>query len=109
MNNAHLKKLPTKDDIRRELSAQVREYLSRGETIAEIPKGESGRDCMRALPLPIISGPTRAPRTSLHQLTADIEYRRKDKSKPAVRKPKRRDTIVYDDFGEPLRIIKATD
>jgi len=109
MDNAHLKKLPTKEDLRQELSAQIRDYLSKGQTIAEIPKGESGRDSMRALPMPIISGPSRAPRTSLHQLTAKIESRRRDKAQPIVRKPKRRDTIVYDDFGEPLRVIKASD
>ncbi len=110
-----MKKLPTKDDIRRELNQQIAEYLTSGQVIAEIPKGVSGRDPMQALPTPIISENSRQTRTPLTEVSKEIELRKRS-NKPATaaltehnRRKRNRDTIKYDDFGEPLRVIRRQD
>ena len=110
-----MKKLPTKDDVRRELNKQIADYLTSGQQIAEIPKGISGRDPLRALPTPIISQSGKQTRTSLHEVAKTIEDRKKNKEPANASlvahnaRLKRRETILYDDFGEPLRRLKPNE
>ena len=86
-----MKKPPSKQDIRRRLESQTRSYLDRGGEIRAVPQGVSAVDeAISPIKTPVFTGESqlkRPPKT----------VRR--------RKPQPRKQIVYDDFGEPLRIV----
>lgn len=108
-----MKKLPGKPELRREIEAQVRDYLREGGTIEEVPRGLSGHEPGAGPPgsfhrnfQPRENPP--APRTPLHEVVMAIEARRKrgSQAKPATRKtPLMRRKPILDDFGEPVRWV----
>lgn len=101
-----MKKLPSKAQLRAELQQQVEDYLCHGGEVRKIPTGVSGRiDPLKSLPTPIFDQP-KSERTPVTEVLAALEKRRSKKPQPKTSsKPKPREKVVYDDFGEPLRKV----
>ncbi|WP_438952377.1 hypothetical protein [Porticoccus sp.] len=101
-----MNKAPTKSQLRRQLQQQVENYLRQGGEIQQIPRGISGREnpCEN-LPTAFFNQP-KAERTPVPEVLAALDARRQKKSpsnKTTRSRPK--ETIIYDDFGEPIRRI----
>ena len=106
-----MKKPPSKTDLRARLARQTAAFLSSGGTVTELGQGESAydkTDVPPAAPLFEARPASNATRTPLTEVIAALEARRaakRSKTKVVRRKaPKRRKQVVYDDFGEPLRV-----
>lgn len=96
-----------KDRLREKLRRQTEAFVARGGQIDRVAPGVSGRgDALRPPPATHFSSGPRQVRTPIPEVVAAIELRRKQKSitrsaTGRTNKPQR--TLVYDDFGEPLR------
>jgi hypothetical protein len=105
-----LKKPPSKQDIRQRLERQTRSFLDDGGEIESVPLGASAVDeAVSAIKTPIFSGKPQT-RTPVNDVIETLRRRREAKlrRKPAAtrkRKTTRRKQILYDDFGEPLRVV----
>lgn len=101
-----MKKFPTKADLRIELQNQIDDYTRQGGEINQIPRGLSGRvNPNESLQTPLFDGP-KTNRTPIPEVVAALDSRRQNKTgakKPAEKR--RREKIIYDDFGEPLRKV----
>ncbi len=105
-----MKKLPSKQDVRRQIESQVDDYLAKGGTIKTIPQGISGHENQQGLHRPIhqLFDQPKQTHTHIPEVLAALDERKKKKSnikKPSVKKPRPKEKIIYDDFGEPLRRI----
>lgn len=96
-----------KDQLREKLRRQTEDFVARGGQIDRVAPGVSGRgDALRPPPATHFNAGPRQARTPVPEVVAAIELRRKQKSikrsaSGRITKPRR--TLVYDDFGEPLR------
>ena len=105
-----MKKPPSKTDLRERLQRQTAAFLSSGGKVKEFQAGESAYDRSEIPPPPAPLFETRrAERTPLTDVIAALDARRAAKrvrTKVVRRRtPKRRRQVVYDDFGEPLRVV----
>lgn len=105
-----MNKRPTKRDLRQQLQQAMEQYLEHGGAVKQVERGASGlhgsgyQDYRSGFEKPP------EPRTPVDDVLQTIDQRRLEKrSAPAAkpnekhRKPKKK--IIYDDFGEPLRIV----
>ena len=105
-----MKKPPSKQDIRQRLERQTRSFLDHGGEIESVPLGASAVDeAVSPIKTPIFSGKPQT-RTPVNDVIETLRRRREAKlrRKPAAtrkRKTTRRKQILYDDFGEPLRVV----
>ena len=105
-----LKKPSSKQDIRQRLERQTRSFLDDGGEIESVPLGASAVDeAVSPIKTPIFSGKPQT-RTPVNDVIETLRRRREAKlrRKPAAtrnRKTTRRKQILYDDFGEPLRVV----
>ena len=104
-----MKKPPSKSDLRERLQQQTAAFLSSGGKVEEFEAGESAYDRSETpAPAPLFET-RRAERTPLTDVIAALDSRRAAKrARTKVlrrRTPKRRRQVVYDDFGEPLRVV----
>jgi hypothetical protein len=104
-----MKKPPSKTDLRERLQRQTADFLSSGGKVKEFQAGESAYDRDdRPPPAPLFEA-RRTERTPLTEVVAALDARREAKrARTKVvrrRTPKRRRQVVYDDFGEPLRVV----
>ncbi|MBG58357.1 MAG: hypothetical protein CMK46_08735 [Porticoccus sp.] len=99
-------KLPTKSQLRRQLQQQVDSYLKQGGEIQQIPRGISGREnACESLPTVFFNQP-KAERTPVPEVLAALDSRRPKKPSPnRTTRDRPKETIIYDDFGEPIRRI----
>ena len=110
-----MKKPSNKSDLRARLKRQTDAFVSAGGEIKEISPGESAYDKNNMPTAPPIFQETNPTNTPLHDVVAALEDRRaaaKRKPKAAHKsksQPKPRKKIVYDDFGEPLRVVWVED
>ena len=110
-----LKKPSNKSDLRARLKRQTDAFVSAGGEIKEILPGQSAYD-KHTMPAasPIFQESRRAG-TPLNDVLAALEDRRAAaKKKPKAdnqskSQPKPRKRIIYDDFGEPLRVVWIED
>ncbi|MEH6581718.1 MAG: hypothetical protein V7754_07260 [Halioglobus sp.] len=107
-----MKKIQSKAEIRALLEQEMDSYMQDGGKVDEIPRGISGRDAQDtgALNTRSLFLEPSSKRTHVPEVIAAIEARRKAKlvHKPAakpLRKNKRRQKTIYDDFGEALRTV----
>lgn len=107
-----VKKLQTKAELRAMLEQEIRRYLDAGGQVERVPTGTSGRDpeAGRYTQTSLFNEP-RPSRTPIPEVVAAIEARRqamRNKS-PSSRQRKssadKRQRVIYDDFGEPLRRV----
>jgi hypothetical protein len=105
-----VKKPPTKQDVRKRLEKQVAAFLSEGGKVQELKTGESAYDRRTIPPItPPVFEARQTSRTPLNDVIAALDARRAEKrSRTKIvrrRTPKRKKQVVYDDFGEPLRVV----
>jgi hypothetical protein len=104
-----VKKPPSKTDLRDRLQRQTAAFLSSGGKVEELAVGESAYDRNETPPPAPLFDARRSERTPLNDVVAVLEARRAAKrGRTKVvrgRTPKKRRQVVYDDFGEPLRVV----
>jgi len=104
-------KRPTKAEIRRQLDQQVDAYLQEGGAVKQVARGETGLHDGRYDERTLAFEKPREERTPVDDALKAIDQRRQEQKKtkrPAASKPRPkrpRKKIIYDDFGEPLRVI----
>ena len=104
-----MKKPPTKNELRQRLERQTAAFLSKGGKVRELSVGESAYDRSEMPPPAPLFEARKTTRTPLTEVIAALDARRAEK-RPRTkivrrRTPKRRRQVVYDDFGEPVRVI----
>ncbi|WP_432472915.1 hypothetical protein [Amphritea sp. HPY] len=96
----------TKADIRRELEQQTQAFLNKGGEVCEVESGETGLVNGSYRNAGFTFNPQRQERTPLNTVMATIDSRRSTKKPaPAVKPARNRKKVIYDDFGEPLRVV----
>ncbi len=103
-----MKKRPTKRDVRNQLDQEIVDFLQQGGEVQEMPHGASGLvDGRYGQALTFEGG--REQRTPVNEALNNISQRREqNRVKPTARPatPKKpRKKVIYDDFGEPVRVI----
>ncbi|MCA6064620.1 hypothetical protein [Thalassolituus marinus] len=109
-----MKKRPTKRDLRDQLDQEVAAFLQQGGEVKTVERGTSalinGRFIDHSLPFE----KPREERTPVSDVLKTIDQRKSTKRQSAKSTtPKKssrpRKKIIYDDFGEPLRVIWEED
>ena len=104
-----MKRPPSKAQIRHEIEDQVEEFLKKGGEVKAVNTGASGLINGELSTTSLGFEQPRQERTPVQHVVAAIELRRQ--SKLAKNQPKRtkkrspRKKVIYDDFGEPIRVI----
>lgn len=106
-----MNKRPSKRELRAELDRHVREFISGGGEIKQVNMGESGLVDGQYNPRRFGFEASPQSRTPVAGLLATIDARRKEKKSAgtSARPKPPRQKVIYDDFGEPLRKVWATD
>lgn len=101
-------KKTTKQDIRKALNADIEDYLRRGGEVHSFARGESGlvdgRYNEHAMAFDKRQERTPVPEV-LKAIDDRRESRKKTHRKPAIKAKGPKKKVIYDDFGEPLRVI----
>ena len=104
-----MKKRASKQEIRDSLKQDIERYLSDGGEVHEFERGESGlvdgRYNEQAM-----SFEKRQERTPVPDVLRAIDERRDARRKPQKKTTEKRSSgpnkkVIYDDFGEPLRVV----
>jgi len=104
-----MKKKTTKQEIRNTLNEDIEQYLREGGEVHEFERGESGlvngRYNEQAM-----SFEKRQERTPVTDVLRTIDERREARRKPQRKSETKRSSgprkkVIYDDFGEPLRVV----
>jgi hypothetical protein len=107
-----MKTPPSKEDLRAELEAAMGRFLGEGGHIERVPQGVSGREDgapSKQGTRDLFIEP-RAPRTQIPEVLAALDARRRPPRREAPRRTARpRRKLLYDDFGEPLRVVWVDD
>lgn len=102
-------KLPkSKNQIRKELAAEVEAYLHAGGAVKSIPPGISGNESNLNIFSQRSNFEPKQDRTPLNEVVMTLESRKASKNKKPVQKSrvkKPQKKMLTDDFGEPLRWI----
>ncbi|GGO79996.1 hypothetical protein GCM10011348_15690 [Marinobacterium nitratireducens] len=103
-------KRPSKAEQHRELERLTAEYLNKGGTITRVEQGETGLVNGAFGKQAFTLSEPKQTRTAVPEVLAAIDARRKAKTSRAQasaqgrrRRPKKQ--VIYDDFGEPLRVV----
>ncbi len=104
-----MNKPPSKTDLRERLQRQTAAFLSSGGKVQELRTGESAYERNQVPPAAPLFETRRSERTPLTDVITALDARRAAKrSRTKVvrrRTPRKRRQVVYDDFGEPLRVV----
>lgn len=98
-----MKPTKTRRELHAELQEQISAFLNQGGTVAEVPRGISGRPYAQSPLIAIFDGQSHEDRTPLPEVVAAIEARRKPPLVAKPHKPRPRKKVILDDFGQPLR------
>lgn len=100
-----MQKRPTKAELRKQLADEMQNFLTQGGHVQELPRGATGLIDGRYSSL-AFDRPKES-RTDLTSLLHTIDQRKEQKRKPAASaskaKPKKK--VIYDDFGDPIRVV----
>lgn len=107
MHNRGMNKRPTKAEIRRELEQQVADFVRSGGKIEGVRSGLSGLRDGEVLQPPFNDGKPSQSRTPVMDVLASIDARRRQPKTSLKKSPSRkpRKKTIYDDFGEPIRVV----
>lgn len=97
-----MKPTKTRRELHSELEQQIAEFLNSGGSVAEVPRGLSGRPYANGPLVSIFEGTSHEDRTPLPEVVAAIEARKKPQQH-RLQKPRPRKKVILDDFGQPLR------
>ncbi len=101
-------KLPKKSEVRQELDQLTQDFLANGGKVKQIERGESAFENGYTERLGSLN-PNKKTHTPLDSVANTIDTRKEAKKQANTRKkplktvPKKK--IIYDDFGEVIRII----
>lgn len=99
-------KLPKKSDVRKELDDLMRDFLENGGQINQVARGTSAFEHGYSERLGSLNG-QKTTHTPLDDVAKAIDARKKQSKTKTPSKtthtPKKK--VIYDDFGEVLRII----
>ena len=104
-----MKQPPSKAQIRNEIEDQVEEFLKKGGAVEAVKVGSTGLINGELNTNSLGFEQPRQERTPVQDVVAAIELKRR--SKLAKNKPKKisrrspQKKIIYDDFGEPIRVV----
>ncbi|MAS24557.1 MAG: hypothetical protein CMI08_13365 [Oceanospirillaceae bacterium] len=110
-----MKKHRSKREIREQLDQEVQDFLDHGGSVRQVDRGETGLVDGRYNDRSLGFEKPREARTPLSDVMKTLdqrkEERRQNNRRPAAptRAKKPRKKIIYDDFGEPLRVIWEDD
>lgn len=100
-------KRPTKAQLRKQLDDEIQNFLEQGGEVQELPRGATGLIDGRYHALGFDRKPEA--RTDVTDVLKTIDQRREQQRKPKPAKPKKtqqpQKKVIYDDFGEPIRIV----
>lgn len=102
-------KPPSKQQLREQLQRQMQRYLQQGGEVHSFERGASGLQDGRYSERSLGFEKPAAERTPVDDVVRTIDQRRRQRkhgNKNHTRRspqPKRR--VIYDDFGEPLRVV----
>jgi hypothetical protein len=100
-------KRPTKSDLRHEMEKQMADYLQKGGRITSVEQGASGLTNGTYNKHQFSISQPKQTRTAVPEVLVAIDSRRRQSAVPAQktrpRAPRRQ--VIYDDFGEPLRVV----
>ena len=104
-----MKKRVSKKELRDSLNQDIEQYLEKGGEVHEYQRGESGLDNGRYHETSM-TFEQRQERTPVPEVLKAIDERREARKKTPPKKSIRRaqgpkKKVIYDDFGEPLRVI----
>lgn len=108
-----MSKRPTKRELREQLQRHTQRYLQHGGEIHSYQRGETGLENGQYNDRSLGFEQPPSSRTPVEDVLRTIDQRRQQqrksqhKEKPRRKKPKQK--IIYDDFGEPLRVIWEDD
>lgn len=104
-----LKKRPTKRELRERLNHQVERFLQSGGEVKSYERGESGiasdGAASSAYERSIGFEKPKETRTPITDVLNTIDQRRQEKKAPSPKRRRPKKKVIYDDFGEPIRII----
>ena len=105
-------KRPSKQEIRQQLNDEVEQFLQQGGSVKEVARGATGLQDGRYEERGMGFEKPREERTPVNDVLKAIDQRRLEQRKPkrsasSSGKTRRgpRKKVIYDDFGEPLRVI----
>lgn len=102
-----MSKRPSKAELRKQLDDEVQHFIEHGGEVQELPRGATG----------LVDGRYQAlgfdrkseTRTDVTEVLKTIDQRREQQRKPKPTPQKKsqppQKKIIYDDFGEPIRIV----
>jgi hypothetical protein len=105
-------KRPTKQEIRKQLDRETEAYLRHGGAVRQVERGATGLVDGRYDERSLAFEKPREERTPVSDVLQVIDQRREAQRKPhktvtapasRPRRPKKK--VIYDDFGEPLRVV----
>lgn len=109
-----MKKHTTKRELREQLDQEIQDYLKHGGEVEQVQRGASGLVNGRYIDHTLGFDKPREERTPLTGVLNTIDQRREARRQPVkaaakstTRRPRKK--IIYDDFGEPLRVIWEED
>jgi len=106
-----MNKRPSKTEVREQINKEVEDFLRLGGEVKEMARGETGLVNGQYHSRSVGFEKPKEERTPVDHLLKEIDQRRHSKPKPA-NSPKRkgpRKKVIYDDFGEPLRVVWEDD
>lgn len=98
----------SKAEIRAELDAAMEQFLANGGAVDEVPRGASGLENGRYNDRSLGFEKPSEPRTPVDDVMQAIDQRKGQpkNASPQTSKPSQpKQKIIYDDFGEPLRVV----
>ena len=102
-------KRPTKAEIRAQLQQETQAFLQQGGQVNEVASGETGLINGTYRNAGFVMNPQRQERTPLNNVLVQIDSRKAERQKPTkttvVKRNSNRKKVIYDDFGEPLRVV----
>lgn len=102
-----MNKRPSKNDVRDQINQEVEDFLRKGGEVKELARGETGLINGKYNDRSLGFEKPKEERTPVEHVLKDIDQRRQESRKPVkkstTKRPRKK--IIYDDFGEPLRVI----
>lgn len=100
-----MQKRPTKAELRRQLTDEIQHFLHEGGLVQEVPRGATGLVDGRYGNSLGFEKP-KEQRTDVSGVLNAIDQRKETQRKPLPKRPlKPKKKIIYDDFGEPVRVV----
>lgn len=101
-----MNKRPSKSDIRNDIIRETEDFLRTGGEIKSCQRGETGLQNGTCGSSAISFQQKHETRTPVIDVLKAIDQRKQEKRpKTLIKRKQDKKKIIYDDFGEPLRII----